>query len=298
MIQLDQQQQSVVESTSKNILCIAGPGAGKTRTLIERTAHLIEDCKISPYELVQFTFTRKASQEMTRRIEERVGNKAHHITSGTFHSIALRLFHRFGDLLGYKAKNITVYGNFEENMLLRECAIDLGIIKGKTWKIPKKEINEVFFEYYHNGKEPDQSNPAYAIFRDFQTRCKENCSLTYGALLTELKKLLPHITKYLKWKHIMVDESHDNNLIQWEIILEIQKACNASLFIVTDLDQSIYSWRGAFPEWILNHQNEFTLFKLENNYRSVPEIVEASNRLIEYNVHRIPKTMRATRGIQ
>ncbi|GAH63112.1 unnamed protein product, partial [marine sediment metagenome] len=248
-ISLDEQQQSVVESTSKNILCIAGPGAGKTRTLVERTADLIEKRKISPHEIVQFTFTRKASREMSQRIEERIGVKAHQIMTGTFHSISLRLFHRFGDLLGYKAQNITVYGEWEEKILLKECAIDLGIFKKNIWKIPKKKIDGVFYEYYHNGKEPGSDDPCYALFSDFMTRCRENHSLTYGGLLVGFKKLLPHITKYLKWKHIMVDEAHDNNLIQWELILDIQKACNSSLFIVTDLDQSIYHWRGALPEW-------------------------------------------------
>ena len=119
MITLDIQQQSVVESTSKNILCIAGPGAGKTRTLIERAAHLIEQRKVSPSELVLFTFTRHAAQEMKTRLQERIGSKVKHITIGTFHANALSLLHRFGELVGYKARSITVYGGFEEEFLLK-----------------------------------------------------------------------------------------------------------------------------------------------------------------------------------
>jgi DNA helicase-2/ATP-dependent DNA helicase PcrA len=292
---LDEQQQAVVESTAKNILCVAGPGSGKTRTLIERTAHLIESKKVSPSELVLFTFTRHAAQEMRTRLQDRIGDKARRVTIGTFHAIALSLFHRFGDLAGYRPRSITVYGNFEEEFLLKECARDLGFYNGKSWKVPKKVITEAFNEYYHNGKPPKEDHPGYALFKEFNVRTKENNSMTYGDLLVRLRELLPQISKYLSWKHIMVDESHDNNLIQWELVLKIQEDCAASLFVVTDLDQSIYKWRGAFPEWILKNQWRFTIFKLENNYRSVPAIVEASNRLIKHNIERIPKTMRATR---
>ena len=292
---LDEQQTAVVKSTSKNILCIAGPGSGKTRTLIERTAHLIEQNKVSPSELVLFTFTRHAAQEMRTRLQDRIGDRARLVTIGTFHATALSLFHRFGDLIGYRTKNITVYGSFEEEFLLKECARGLGAYNGKTWRIPKKVIMEAFDRYYHNGVTPKEGHPGYSLFKEFNARTKENNSMTYGDLLVRLRELLPQISKHLNWKHIMVDEAHDNNLIQWELVLKIQEDCNASLFVVTDLDQSIYKWRGAFPEWILNHQKDFDVYKLESNYRSSPEIVEASNRLIEHNTERIPKNMRATR---
>ena len=291
---LDQDQIKAVEADSQNILCIAGPGSGKTRTLVERAAHLIEKRKVSPYELALFTFTRYAAQEMKERITERIGPQANHITIGTFHGVALRRLRQFGDLIGYMPKNVTVYGEFEEQYLLKECAIDLGIYK-KSWKPAKKDILKVFHEYYYRGEEPNGDDPCATIFQDFMARCRENQSLTYGGLLVSLKLLLPHIGKNLQWKHIMVDEAHDNNLIQWLLIREIQKICGASLFTVADLDQSIYKWRGAFPEWILKHQEEFDIYRLESNYRSLHEIVEASNRLIQHNTQRIEKTMRTTR---
>ena len=294
-MRIDDQQREVVESQSKNILCIAGPGSGKTRTLVERVAYLIEQRKVSSHELVLFTFTRNAAQEMRKRIEARIGISAHKVQIGTFHSIALNLLHRFGDLIGYKADHITVYGSFEEEYLLRECAIDLGIYRRKSWMPPKKKVSKVLNDYYFRGEEPGEDNPCRIIFNEFIARCKENQSLTFGGLLVGFKLLLPHITKYLNWKHVMIDEAHDNNLIQWDLVLEIQRRCNASLFVVSDLDQAIYHFRGAFPQWILENQDQFDIYRIENNYRSTPQIVAASNRLIEHNKERIEKTMVATR---
>jgi len=186
-MRIDDQQREVVESQSKNILCIAGPGSGKTRTLVERVAYLIEQRKVSSHELVLFTFTRNAAQEMRKRIEARIGISAHKVQIGTFHSIALNLLHRFGDLIGYKADHITVYGSFEEEYLLRECAIDLGIYRRKSWMPPKKKVSKVLNDYYFRGEEPGEDNPCRIIFNEFIARCKENQSLTFGGLLVGFK---------------------------------------------------------------------------------------------------------------
>jgi len=295
MVNLDSQQYAAVDTDSRQVLCLAGAGSGKTRVLVERIAHLIENKKVSPYEIMACSFTRKASGELRKRFEERVGRGAHHITMGTIHSISLRYLKRFGELIGLRGKNLTVYSEFEENYLLRECAIDLGIYKGKAWKIPKREIDAVFNDYYEKGLIPPEDHPCTPIFNEFISRCRENNSLTYGALLCGFKILLPLIKQYLNLKHIFVDECQDLDLLQWKIFNELRDLCGASLFVVGDIDQSIYSWRGAIPEYLIEHQAEFEIFKIENNYRSCPEIVEAANRLIEHNESRIPRTMKATR---
>ena len=297
MISLDPDQLKAATTTSTNALVCAAPGSGKTRTLVERAAWLIEEQKISPFEIVLVTFTRKASQEMRERIGACIGAAANKITIGTFHSIALRLLHRFGDLIGYKPKNITVYGEWEESILLKECARDLAIYNGKTWKIRKNDVDAVFSAYYDCGKEPSEGSPCYKLFKDFMGRCRENCSMTYGGLLLGIRQLLPYIAKYLQWKHLMVDEAHDNSIFQWDLIRDIQAYTGCSLFAISDPDQAIYSWRGAYPQYIVDHAKDFDVYMLERNYRSLPEIVEAANRLIEHNSERLPKTMRATRNL-
>lgn len=289
-MELNEKQKTVVEATDENILCIAPPGSGKTRVLVERAAHLIENRKVSPFELLLLTFTRKAAGEMRERLVERIGNKAHHITIGTFHAVALNLIQRFGELIGLRPGRITVYGDWETNYLLKEIAIELGIFK-KSWNPKKKDIDKVFNNYYNSGIAPEKEDPAYTIFKAFAARLRENNSLTYGSILTGLKLLLPYIIQYLKWKHIMTDESQDSDSLQWQLVREIQKICKATLFCVTDLDQSIYSFRGAVPEYLIEHQEDFTTYKLEINYRSDGHIVKAANNLIAKNKNRIEKTM-------
>lgn len=292
---LDAEQTNAVRTDSRQVLVSAGPGGGKTRTIIERAAYLIEHRQVSPSELLLVTFSRKAAGEMRSRMVERLGSAAaNKMEIGTFHATALKLLKRFGEFVGLNGKNLTVYGEFESNFLLKECAIDLGVYK-KSWNPLKKDIDKIFSEYYETGKEPNSDNPGTPLFKEFIMRCKENRSLTYGGLLTGLKLLLPFIYQYLPWRHVIIDEGHDTDLLQIELMRMIQKGCEASLFIVLDVDQTLYGWRGACPEYWLEHQEEFELHLLTTNYRSCPEIVGAANRLIEHNTARIPRTMRATR---
>ena len=274
---------------------VCGPGSGKTRCIVERTAYLLEHCKVSASEIALITFTRRAAGEMRERLEVRVGKQAYGLTIGTFHAIALSLLHRFGELIGFLAETSTVYGDFEEQFLLRDVAAEIGALKGKSWKIPKKQVDAVFQNYYCTGEEPGEDDPVYNLFKIFIARCKENNSYTFGSLLTGFKLLLPRAAKYLHWKHLIVDESHDNDKLQWQLIEQIEQLLGCSLFIVSDPDQSIYSFRGSNPEYLVENEHKFDVFKLQTNYRSVPDIVQASNRLILYNKNRIEKTMMSMR---
>ncbi len=293
---LDPQQTAAVKTDSRRALVLAGAGSGKTHVLIERIAYLTEECKVSPYECMAFTFTRKASGEIRNRLVDRIGNKAHRCALGTMHALALSMINRFGEVIGLKSKAVTVYSDWEESFLLKDVALEMGLHSGKSWKIPKRDIDTVFNAYYQRGIEPTEESPVKDLFRAFIQRCRENNSLTYGGLLIGLRLLIPTLAKYLHVKHILVDEVQDIDRLQWAIILEMEKAFNASLFVVGDVDQSIYQWRGAAPKYLVDHQNEFDIFRLEFNYRSVPEIVSAANNLIEHNQDRITKTMKATRG--
>ena len=295
MIKLDEQQHAAVYTESPRALVLAGAGSGKTRVLIERIAHLVEDKKVSPTEILALTFTRKAAGEMRTRLEARLGNVANRISIGTIHATALRLLHRFGDLIGMKPKSITVYGDFEEQYLIKEIAIDLGIYNGKQWKVKKRDIDKMLNTYYSRGEEPTEEHPAYKLFRDLIGRMRENNSLTYGQLLIAMRSLVPQIAPYMPLRHIFCDEVQDNDSLQWEIINMMCSFFYAELFVVGDFDQSVYRFRGAVPEYLVKAQHTFDIYRLENNYRSLPEIVEAANHLIEYNSERLPKTMQATR---
>ena len=291
-MQLDSQQKAAVETESKKALVLAGAGSGKTRVLIERIAHLVENIKTSPFEILALTFTRKAAGEMKSRLEERIGHDAHRITMGTMHSIALKLIKRFGEIIGTKTKNVTIYSQWESDFLLKEVAKDMGLFK-KAWKIPKKDIDKVFADYYERGQEPPEHHPAHKLFKVFIQVCKENNALTYGALLIGMKILLPDIVKYLHYRHILVDEVQDIDPLQWQIINMLCKLSGASLFVVGDIDQSIYAFRGAVPGYLLAHEKEFDIYRLETNYRSVDKIVYAANSLIRYNKDRFEKDMKA-----
>lgn len=295
MINLDPQQLAAVTTKSSRALVVAGAGSGKTRVLTERIAHLIEQEHASPYEILCWTFTRKAAGEMRERLVNRIGVQAHQITMGTMHAVALQMVRRFGELAGYKPASLTVYGAWEEDFLLKEVAREIGFLK-KSWKVPKKDVDRAFSDYYERGIEPGADDPCRLLFTHFLTRCGENNALTYGGLLIVLKRLIPAITTYLRIRHILVDEVQDIDPLQWSIINDTCSAFSATLFVVGDVDQSIYSFRGAVPEYLVAHQREFDVFHLETNYRSYTEIVEASNRLIRHNAQRIDKTMRAARA--
>ena len=291
---LDSQQQAAVETTSRRALVIAGAGSGKTRVLISRIAHLLENCQVSPHEVMGFTFTRKAACEMRERLEAAIVSRSRQVTLGTMHALALQMLRKFGEVIGLKPYNITVYSEWEEAFLLKEVAGEMGIFK-KSWKIPKKDVDAVFADYYERGQEPDKDNPVSPLFRTFLARCRENNSLTYGMLLHALERLIPTMARYLHIKHVLVDEVQDIDPMQWRIINGMCEAFGASLFAVGDLRQSIYKFRGAVPEYLLEHQEDFQIYELQSNYRSVPAVVEAANNLMNHSLAFLGSGMLATR---
>jgi len=295
MTTLDLQQQAAVRTDSCRALVLAGAGSGKTRVLTERIAYLVEECKVSPFEVLSFTFTRKAATEMKTRLVNRIGSQAYNVNMGTMHALALSMINRFGEIIGLKSKAVTVYSQWEEDFLLKDVAQEMGLHNGKAWKIPKRDIDYVFDAYYQRGIEPEVNSPVKDLFNAFIQRCRENNSLTYGGLLIGLRLLIQTMAKYLHVRHILVDEIQDIDYLQWGIILEMEKAFGATLFCVGDIDQSIYEFRGAAPGYLVDHQFEFDIHRLESNYRSMPEIVTAANRLIAHNQDRITKSMVATR---
>ncbi|MGE4537640.1 MAG: ATP-dependent helicase [Desulfovibrio sp.] len=293
---LDPDQLAAVTTDAPRALVLAGAGSGKTRVLTERIAYLIEECHASPSEIVAVTFTRKAAAEMRERLVKRIGNKAYGVTMGTIHALALVQLRRFGELLGLRPDNITVYSEWEESFLLRQVAVEMGALKGKAWKVPKKEIDAAFGAYYATGIEPSALDKGvFDLFRAFMARCRENNALTYGGLLTGFMLLLPRAMQYLGWRHVLVDEVQDLDRLQWGLLEAMAAGLPATLFAVGDSSQAIYAWRGAAPEYLLENADTFQVLRLERNYRSGAWIVEAANRLIEHNRMRLPVTMKACR---
>ena len=293
---LSTEQSQAVLTDSKNALILAGAGSGKTRVLVSRINHLMESCNVSPYEILSCTFTRKAGSEMTERLEKLCGSRAHNVTIGTLHSVALRMIQRFGEFIGLNPGKITVYSSWEESVLLKDVCKELGYYNGKTFKqVKKTEIDGAFNIWYTRKQRNDRDQIVNEIMDAFFLRCRENNALTYGMIMTSFLDLLPRIGHMLNFKHILVDEVQDLDPLQWRIIRLICSICDASLFAVGDDSQSIYSFRGADPDYLIRNRDKFDIYKLCDNYRSDAYIVETANRLIRHNINRLDLEMNPVR---
>lgn len=291
-----QEQSQAVFTESKTALCLAGAGSGKTRVLISRIHNLIENCQVSPHEVMSITFTRKAGKEMTERLEKLIGPKVHNVTIGTLHSVALKMIQRFGEFIGFNTGKITVYSSWEEDVLLKDVCQELGYYNGKNWKgVKKKEIDEAFYLFYTRKKKNDRNYIPNEIMDSFFLRCRENNALTYGTIMTSFLDLIPRIHFMMNYNHVLVDEVQDLDPVQWRIVRLICSVCGASLFAVGDSEQSIYGFRGADPGYLIREKKNFDIFKLEDNYRSDGYIVDAANKLIKHNVNRLDLEMNAIR---
>lgn len=289
-VHLDDQQLVAVMSDHDKTLVVAGAGSGKTRVLVERIDHIL-NLGASPYEIIALTFTRKAAGEMKTRMETLMGRQARKITVGTSHSIAAEMIRRYDPT----RSGSSIYGPIETNLVLKDVATEIGAFK-KTWKPARAIIDKVMLDYATTGTLPEPDHAAHDVFQAFRHRCAQNRALTYDDLLVEFWALIPTLSKYLNWKYILVDESQDLTPLQWEIINDISKYFGASIYAVGDLDQSIYRFRGAAPKYLLTNCQDYTTFVLETNYRSLPGIVDAGNKVIRNNKNRIEKTSAAFRG--
>lgn len=300
MMQLSQEQTAAVHADSKNALCLAGAGSGKTRVLIGRINHLLENCQVSPYEVLACTFTRKSGKEMTERLEKEIGSKVYNVTIGTLHSVALKMIQRFGEFIGLNPGKITIYSSWEESILLKDVCVELGYHTGKKFRkgATKKDVAAAFYLFYTKGMRNKRDYIPNEIMDAFFLRCRENNALTYGMIMTSFLRLIPRIGNMLKFRHVLIDEVQDLDPLQWRIVRLICSICDASLFVVGDDSQSVYSFRGADPDYIIRNQEKFDIYKLRDNYRSDRFIVEAANNLIKHNKNRLDLEMNAVRTFE
>ncbi len=307
--ELNESQSVAVKNIYGPTMVIAGAGSGKTRVLTYRIAHMIRE-GIDPFNIMALTFTNKAAREMTERIAEIVGNgEARNITMGTFHSVFSRILRYNADRLGYPS-NFTIYDTQDTKSLLKD------IIKGfnlddKAYKpssvygrISSAKNNLISPEAYignpdiqmedNMSKRPEIGR----IYQAYANRCKNAGAMDFDDLLYQTNVLLrdfPDVLNYYqqKFKYILVDEYQDTNYAQYLIVKKLA-AVYENICVVGDDAQSIYSFRGANIQNILNFKKDypdFKLYKLEQNYRSTKNIVEAANGVIARNKDQIKKTV-------
>ena len=330
MENLNQQQREAVETIEGPLLILAGAGSGKTRVIIYRIVRLIET-GVRPDRILAVTFTNKAAQEMKERIHKMVGERSR-ISSlfiSTFHSLCVRILRRDVEKMqaGY-TRNFTIYDTDDQARLVRAIMKDLGY--------DDKSFNaRVALSAISGAKNRGQSPASYAnqadyaserteriaqIYKQYEQRLAQANAMDFDDLLikaVELLRKVPEVRAHYheRFAHVMVDEFQDTNAIQYELVRLIAIGSSKieqtkmddeelwkerSLCVVGDGDQSIYSFRNADLNIILNFEKDFKgtkLIKLEQNYRSTQTILEAANKIIEQNAKRLPKTLFATEAL-
>ena len=300
--ELNKQQREAAETINGNVIIIAGAGTGKTRTITYRIAHMVKECKISPDSILALTFTNKAAKEMKERIEKLVGEDTP-ISATTFHSFAYKFLKNFPQNIGYK-KNFTIADDEDQREIIKKILKDIkNLYQILNAKRVKKMLNkakdhgcstkEEAHSYYMStpyslmGKEV--INQVCDIFKEYNKILKENNTMDFSDLLINLryilldKKIMEMVQK--RFKYFIVDEYQDTNWIQGQIV-DMLSEKEGNLCVVGDPDQSIYKFRGAqisiINDFAINHKNT-KIIKLEENYRSTPQILEAANVVIENN---------------
>jgi len=306
---LNEPQQQAVMATDGPLLILAGAGSGKTRVLTHRTAYLIEKCGVNPYNIMAITFTNKAAGEMRERIDQMVGYGSESIWVCTFHSTCVRILRRYIDRLGF-GTNFTIYDSDDQKTLMKDICkrleIDTKMYKEKMFlsaiSSAKDElIDPIEFETRAAGDYVKRKQAQ--VYREYQQALKQNNALDFDDLIMKTVELFKLDKEVLasyqdRFRYIMVDEYQDTNTAQFELIrllaLKYQNLC-----VVGDDDQSIYKFRGANIYNILNFEHHFpdaTVIKLEQNYRSTQNILDAANAVIANNQGRKEKRLWTDNG--
>ena len=300
---LNDVQLKAVRKTEGAVLVFAGAGSGKTRVITHRIAHLINNLKVSPEKILAVTFTNKAAREMKERVETLLDMNmdTSGLTISTFHSLGLRILKKEAKKIDYPP-TFTIFSPYEQTELMKKVMEQQNISSERfsarmiLSAISKLKNNPDLF----NSPEFLISNINFATARKlvtpYEEAMKAMAALDFDDLIVKTVGLLKNdkevLCKYSdKYQYIMVDEYQDTNAAQFELI-NLLASHYGNICVVGDDDQSIYSWRGARVENILNFESSFpdcTVIKLEQNYRSVKEIVESANRLISYNRVRADK---------
>ena len=305
---LNDQQKIGVTTTEGPVLLLAGAGSGKTRVLTNRIAYLLEQ-GVNPWNILAIAFTNKAAGEMRERVDDMIGFGSESIWIATFHSTCVRILRRHIDKLGYDT-NFTIYDTDDQKSTIKAICkrdnIDTKQIKERTilGVISSCKNEMISAEEYEKTAMGNWMNQRIAhVYKEYQKTLKKNNALDFDDLLLKTVDLFRYCPDVLesyqnRFLYIMVDEYQDTNTVQFEMIrLLAQK--NRNLCVVGDDDQSIYKFRGANIRNILDfefHYPEATVIKLEQNYRSTKNILDAANCVISNNKGRKSKALWSERG--
>lgn len=301
---LNQQQKKGVFTTEGPVLLLAGAGSGKTGVITHRIAHLIDDCGVNAYNILAITFTNKAAREMRERVDNLAGYGADAAWIMTFHAACMRILRRYIDRLGYNT-NFTIYDTDDQKTLMKDICkrldIDTKMYKEKALlsriSAAKDELITPDVMYQNAGGSYNNMRVA-EVYREYQEQLKKNNAVDFDDIINltvELFEKNPDVLDYYqeRFRYIMVDEYQDTNKAQFRLVgLLARKYRN--LCVVGDDDQSIYKFRGANINNILNFKEYFPeaeIIKLEQNYRSTQNILNAANSVIRNNAGRMDKKL-------
>ena len=296
-------QREAVLCTEGPLLVLAGAGSGKTRVLTHRIAHLVEDLNVAPWRIMAITFTNKAAAEMRERLQSLIGGGARGMWVSTFHSMCVRILRTDCERVGF-AKGFTIYDDSDSKRLVEQIMDELNIDK-KRYPIPALrnrisqakndlQVAEVFAE-----KTSDQVGQVAArVYTRLQERLRQLNAFDFDDLLLYTWLLLKNHPDVLaayqnRFRYLMVDEYQDTNHAQY-VLTQLLAAAHKNIMVVGDDDQSIYSWRGADLRNILDFEKDYPearVVKLEENYRSMGNILAAANAVIANNLTRKPKKL-------
>lgn len=296
-------QREAVLCTEGPLLVLAGAGSGKTRVLTHRIAHLVEDLNVAPWQIMAITFTNKAAAEMRERLQSLIGGGARGMWVSTFHSMCVRILRTDCERVGF-AKGFTIYDDSDSKRLVEQIMDELNIDK-KRYPIPALrnrisqakndlQVAEVFAE-----KTSDQVGQVAArVYTRLQERLRQLNAFDFDDLLLYTWLLLKNHPDVLaayqnRFRCLMVDEYQDTNHAQY-VLTQLLAAAHKNIMVVGDDDQSIYSWRGADLRNILDFEKDYPearVVKLEENYRSMGNILAAANAVIANNLTRKPKKL-------
>ena len=306
---LNEQQSEAVLHTEGPLLILAGAGSGKTRVLTHRIAYLIEEKGVNPWNILAITFTNKAAGEMRERLDQLVGFGSESIWVSTFHSTCVRILRRHIDLLGYDT-NFTIYDADDQKTLMKDVCkllnIDTKVYKERSLlnAISHAKDELVTPEEFLLQAGGDFSQKKIAeVYAEYEKQLRANNALDFDDLLVKTVQLFQtqkDVLEYYqeRFRYIMVDEYQDTNTVQFELI-RLLASKYRNLCVVGDDDQSIYKFRGANIKNILNFEQVFEdakVIKLEQNYRSTGNILNAANTVIRNNMGRKDKTLWTDKG--
>lgn len=304
---LNKEQYEAATTVEGPLLILAGAGSGKTRVLTYRIANLINNLNVYPSRILAITFTNKAAEEMRERVRVIVGKEADSMWITTFHSMCVRILRREIDKLGYN-KNFAIYDSYDQKVLIKECIKELSLNekdfddRSLINKIGQQKDNLISPEKFRREIGDNYRLGKIAnVYELYQKKLKSNNALDFDDLIyktVELFKKNEEILEFYqdKFKYIMVDEYQDTNKSQYELV-KLLTLKHKNICVVGDDDQCIYAWRGADIRNILDFEKDYPqvkTIKLEENYRSMSNILSAANDVIKNNCNRKVKKLRTS----